>query len=346
MRVEWITYGPDPGVEEGWHVLGKSSGVKQKDEKWFLDLCGAVPLPDVHKGQGKVYFGAALGGRRFLCQGVYVGKERSGREGAWVFDGFIVQSALGRKSPCRLTRWLGKQRPADESTGPIDVDALGWGAASAESETLVGFLKERGRLALAIPEGYLDDACDTVDGLAAAAQGKFPSYALPVAKDTPSFDIVGLPSEIAPGPGPVMPLALADPARRWWKRAVAGLSVFAIVALIFGVWGCASAQSAFQQREQDQQRLRQVEGHVIELDNKVSALRYMRTEQGTEFKQVLSSKPEQVESLTVKVGVTTYTFTPRDAAELVRALSGLLDDVDALGQAVEHGDPANREVRQ
>lgn len=346
MKVEWITYGPGPGAEEGWHVLGKSSGVKQKDEKWFLELCGAVPLPGAQEGLEKVYFGEGRSGRCFLCQGVYAGKERSGREGAWVFDGFIVPSALGRNCPCRLTRWIGEQRPTGGSTEPIDMDEPDWRASSAGSENLAELLNERRRLLLAVPEGYLDDACNTVDALIAGSLDKFPSYVLPAAKETRSFDVVGLSPDDAPGDGAVVPLAVADPARRWWKRAVVALAVVALLASAFGVWGCAAVQSSRRQREQGQQQLRQIESRVAGLHEKAATIRYMLTEQGAEFGQILSSEPRKVESFSVKIGVTTYTFTRRDASELVRTLSDLLDDVDALRQAVEHGDPANREVRQ
>src|SRR6056297_2681728 len=100
MKAEWIVYGPDMSSDAGWRVLGRSEGVTRKDQRFFLSLCDAVPHTERRETGSRVYFGYVRGPNRFLGRAEYVGKDYFGREGAWVFYGFILASRVSPMPSC------------------------------------------------------------------------------------------------------------------------------------------------------------------------------------------------------------------------------------------------------
>jgi len=349
MKVEWIAYGADKDSDAGWRILGKSAGITQKEEKLFRSMYSDVPMDLVNgKTYDRLYFGGELGRRRFLCCGDYMGKDRFGREGAWTIYVFIVPTQYEVVSPYALTEMLWERRGDINSKDPINLGDTELPRFSSKHEDedpygeFVALFAERRELVFAIPQDGqdgLEKAGAALDGLVGKFPGMFPSYLFPVGKNAARFDIVGVPLVKASGALGVIPLARVDPARRWWKRAVAPMTICAVAGVSFGLWECAAVQTQRREREKCERRLSDIRDDSRELRDTSRLLRDVEVPNLGKLADIL--KKGQERGLT-RVGFgndkTTHHLTGEHYKDFCETLSQLLESAEKLDKTLKGGD--------
>ena len=329
MRIQRIVYGADTESDAGWRVLLRNQSISKRDEAFFVNLCEGLPLQRVPEVGGRIYFGASRKGRRFLCCGEYVGKDRFGREGAWRFDGFITARIARSLPPHAMTETLLALSTGPETELELDEAAL-TAACSPPEEDLSRLLSQQRPLVLVTPKNDSENIGAVLDRLQAVPKQAPLKYAYPVGREESSFDVVGLSFEEAGKESGVIAKAKVDTSKRRWQLAVAILGVCALVGILFGAWGCAGWQSSLQSEQQYRRQSAGLERRMSQLKESSVQLKRIRTELDTEFQEVLEkSQSGNVERFIVKIGATNYEFRKAESQAIVAELSKILRLIDS-----------------